>query len=72
MRAELKNHRMASGMSLRKAARALKVHTSTVLAWEHGINRPQPRMIPRIADVYRIDPMRIVEWIQPPQISVAR
>ena len=62
----LRIHRKAAGLSLHKAAGILKVHISTVHAWESGANKPQPRMIPLIAELYRISPLDLAKLIELP------
>jgi transcriptional regulator with XRE-family HTH domain len=65
----LRTYRKACGLSIRDAAKRMKVNKSTVQAWEAGVNKPQPRMITKIAGLYRIDPMKLVEWIEPPRVG---
>lgn len=51
---ELRDMRIATGMSQREVGDELGVGQSTVAMWETGDNRPRPELLPEIARLYRV------------------
>lgn len=50
----LQEARRASGLSIRKAAKAIGVAVTTVNAWENHGSMPRPEILEKAADVYGV------------------
>lgn len=61
----LKRHRLARGLSLKEIGTRLRVHTSTVGAWETGRNLPRPHLVPKLARILEIDPLELTRVMEP-------
>lgn len=62
----LKTWRQAAGLTVEKAAEALKVTAATIYYWEAGTKRPSPEVATRIVTVYGLTSEQrseFAEWL---------
>jgi transcriptional regulator with XRE-family HTH domain len=65
----LKRHRLAKGLSMHDVASRLKVHVSTVGAWETGRNIPRAEIFPKLARVLGVDPLELTKIVEPEPVG---
>jgi len=60
---DLERARLVKGLAPADMAKLLEVSANSVRGWEKGTRRPRPELIPKIAEVYGLDPEAVVDAI---------